>query len=214
MDLTLISLNNIKVLANFNHSKNYLYCKDTIILHVNDGDGGDGGDGNKNRKLKNDTLSEIEYVLYFSFHQLINIPVRELIDEYSRENILNMMKDAIENVYLIYDIPLNDVKNKRISLMIDEINDIILTAQKKYRKNKCYFKMLDTLDYLCSGFTAFHDLSIDFNSHISGIIYDKKSYEINLDEIDSPSDDLESDDLPSDDLPSDDENDNKRRKLE
>jgi len=202
MDLTLISLNNIKVLANFNHSKNYLYCKDTIILHVNDGDGGD--DGNKNRKLKNDTLSEIEYVLYFSFHQLINIPVREVIDEYSRENILNMMKDAIENVYLIYDIPLNDVKNKRISLMIDEINDIILTAQKKYRKNKCYFKMLDTLDYLCSGFTAFHDLSIDFNSHISGIIYDKKSYEINLDEIDSP----------SDDSPSDDENDNKRRKLE
>ena len=204
MDLTLISLNNIKVLANFNHSKNYLYCKDTIILHVNGDDGGDGGDGNKNRKLKNDTLSEIEYVLYFSFHQLINIPVRELIDEYSRENILNMMKDAIENVYLIYDMPLNDVKNKRISLMIDEINDIILTAQKKYRKNKCYFKMLDTLDYLCSGFTAFHDLSIDFNSHISGIIYDKKSYEINLDEIDSPSDDLDSDD----------ENDNKRRKLE
>jgi len=204
MDLTLISLNNIKVLANFNHSKNYLYCKDTIILHVNGDDGGDGGDGNKNRKLKNDTLSEIEYVLYFSFHQLINIPVRELIDEYSRENILNMMKDAIENVYLIYDMPLNDVKNKRISLMIDEINDIILTAKKKYRKNKCYFKMLDTLDYLCSGFTAFHDLSIDFNSHISGIIYDKKSYEINLDEIDSPSDDLDSDD----------ENDNKRRKLE
>ena len=203
MDLTLISLNNIKVLANFNHSKNYLYCKDTIILHVNDGDG-NKNDGNKNRKLKNDTLSEIEYVLYFSFHQLINIPVRELIDEYSRENILNMMKDAIENVYLIYDMPLNDVKNKRISLMIDEINDIILTAQKKYRKNKCYFKMLDTLDYLCSGFTAFHDLSIDFNSHISGIIYDKKSYEINLDEIDSPSDDLDSDD----------ENDNKRRKLE
>ena len=69
-------------------------------------------------------------------------------------------------------------------------------------------------DYLCTGFTAFHELSIDFNSQFSGIIYENdENNDIDIDDIDSPSDDSPSDDSPSD-LESDDEIDNKRRKLE
>jgi hypothetical protein len=71
--------------------------------------------------------------------------------------------------------------------------------------------MLDMFDYLCTGFTAFHELSIDFNSQFSGIIYENDDIDIDdidIDDIDSPSDDSPSD------LDSDDEIDNKRRKLE
>jgi hypothetical protein len=69
--------------------------------------------------------------------------------------------------------------------------------------------MLDMFDYLCTGFTAFHELSINFNSQFSGIIYENDDIDIDdIDDIDSPSDDSPSD------LESDDESDNKRRKLE
>jgi hypothetical protein len=92
--------------------------------------------------------------------------------------------------------------------MIDEIDEIVFKAKINYKKNKCYYQMLDMFDYLCTGFTAFHELSIDFNSQFSGIIYENDDIDIDIDDIDSPSDDSPSD------LDSDDESDNKRRKLE
>ena len=71
-------------------------------------------------------------------------------------------------------------------------------------------QMLDVFDYLCTGFKAFHEFSIDFNSQISGIIYDRDMYDIDIDDIDSPSDDSSSD-LESDDE-SDLESDNESNK--
>jgi hypothetical protein len=71
--------------------------------------------------------------------------------------------------------------------------------------------MLDMFDYLCTGFTAFHELSIDFNSQFSGIIYEN---DIDIDDIDSPSDDCPSDLSSDDESDLETEDDNKRRKLE
>jgi hypothetical protein len=201
MDLNLIALKNIKVLANFNDDTHFLNCDDKIVLESK----------LKDDKFENITeLSEIEYVLYFSFHQLINIPIREVIDDYSRKELLNIMINAIATVYYVYDNSIYDTENKRICQMIDEIDEIVFKAKINYKKNKCYYQMLDMFDYLCTGFTAFHELSIDFNSQFSGIIYEND--DIDIDVIDSPSDDSPSD-LDSD-LDSDDESDNKRRKLE
>tara|TARA_B110000881_G_scaffold204648_1_gene206406 strand:+ start:378 stop:992 length:615 start_codon:yes stop_codon:yes gene_type:complete len=204
MDLNLIALKNIKVLANFNDDTHFLNCDDKIVLESK----------LKDDKFENITeLSEIEYVLYFSFHQLINIPIREVIDDYSRKELLNIMIDAIATVYYVYDNSIYDIENKRICQMIDEIDEIVFKAKINYKKNKCYYQMLDMFDYLCTGFTAFHELSIDFNSQFSGIIYENDDIDIDIYDIDSPSDDSPSDDSPSD-LDSDDEIDNKRRKLE
>jgi len=201
MDLNLIALKNIKVLANFNDDTHFLNCDDKIVLESK----------LKDDKFENITeLSEIEYVLYFSFHQLINIPIREVIDVYYRKELLNIMIDAIATVYDVYDNSMYDTENKRICQMIDEIDEIVFKAKINYKKNKCYYQMLDMFDYLCTGFTAFHELSIDFNSQFSGIIYEND--DIDIDDIDSPSDDSPSD-LDSN-LDSDDESDNKRRKLE
>ena len=145
---------------------------------------------------------------------MINIPIREVIDDYSRKELLNIMIDAIATVYDVYDNSIYDTENERICLMIDEIDEIVFNAKINYKKNKCYYQMLDMFDYLCTGFTAFHELSIDFNSQFSGIIYENnENNDIDIDDIDSPSDDSPSDDSPSD-LESDDEIDNKRRKLE
>ena len=204
MDLNLIALKNIKVLANFNKDTHFLNCDDKIVLESKV----------KDDKFENITeLSEIEYVIYFSFHQLINIPIREVIDDYYRKELLNIMIDAIATVYDVYDNSIYDTENKRICQMIDEIDEIVFKAKINYKKNKCYYQMLDMFDYLCTGFTAFHELSIDFNSQFSGIIYEND--DIDIDDIDSMSlpYDSPSDDSPSD-LESDDEIDNKRRKLE
>jgi len=208
MDLNLIALKNIKVLANFNDDTHFLNCDDKIVLESK----------LKDDKFENITeLSEIEYVLYFSFHQLINIPIREVIDDYSRKELLNIMIDAIATVYYVYDNSIYDTENKRICQMIDEIDEIVFKAKINYKKNKCYYQMLDMFDYLCTGFTAFHELSIDFNSQFSGIIYENDDIDIDniddidIDDIDSPSDDSPND--SSSDLESD-ESDNKRRKLE
>ena len=204
MDLNLIALKNIKVLANFNDDTHFLNCDDKIVLESK----------LKDDKFENITeLSEIEYVLYFSFHQLINIPIREVIDDYSRKELLNIMIDATATVYYVYDNSIYDTENQRICQMIDEIDEIVFKAKINYKQNKCYYQMLDMFDYLCTGFTAFHELSIDFNSQFSGIIYEND--DIDIDDIDSMSlpYDSPSDDSPSD-LESDDEIDNKRRKLE
>ena len=178
MDLNLIALNNIKVLANFDSDKNFLNCKDKIILES---------------KIKDETfeniteLSQIEYALYFSFHQLINTPIREFIEEYSRKDIIKLMNDAIYMVFLTYDKSILYEENVRISKIMNEIEDIVFNLKSNYKENMCYYKVIDTFDYLFTGFKAFHELSIDFNSHISGI----KNY--NMDDIDSPSDDYSSD---------------------
>ena len=204
MDLNLIALKNIKVLANFNDDTHFLNCDDKIVLESK----------LKDDKFENITeLSEIEYVLYFSFHQLINIPIREVIDDYYRKELLNIMIDAIATIYDVYDNSIYDTENTRICQMIDEIDEIVFKAKINYKQNKCYYQMLDMFDYLCTGFTAFHELSIDFNSQFSGIIYEND--DIDIDDIDSMSlpYDSPSDDSPSD-LESDDEIDNKRRKLE
>tara|TARA_B110000211_G_C13952953_1_gene497043 strand:- start:271 stop:897 length:627 start_codon:yes stop_codon:yes gene_type:complete len=208
MDLNLIALKNIKVLANFKDDTHFLNCDDKIVLESK----------LKDDKFENITeLSEIEYVLYFSFHQLINIPIREVIDDYSRKELLNIMIDAIATVYYVYDNSIYDTENRRICQMMNDIDEIVFKAKINYKKNKCYYQMLDMFDYLCTGFTAFHELSIDFNSQFSGIIYENDDIDdIDIDDIDSPSDDSPSD-SPSDsssDLESDDESDNKRRKLE
>ena len=206
MDLNLIALKNIKVLANFKDDTHFLNCDDKIVLESK----------LKDDKFENITeLSEIEYVLYFSFHQLINIPIREVIDDYSRKELLNIMIDAIATVYYVYDNSIYDTENRRICQMMNDIDEIVFKAKINYKKNKCYYQMLDMFDYLCTGFTAFHELSIDFNSQFSGIIYENDDIDIDdidIDDIDSPSDDSPSD-LDSD-LDSDDESDNKRRKLE
>lgn len=202
MDLNLIALKNIKVLANFKDDTHFLNCDDKIVLESK----------LKDDKFENITeLSEIEYVLYFSFHQLINIPIREVIDDYSRKELLNIMIDAIATVYYVYDNSIYDTENRRICQMMNDIDEIVFKAKINYKKNKCYYQMLDMFDYLCTGFTAFHELSIDFNSQFSGIIYENDDIDIDdidIDDIDSPSDDSPSD------LDSDDESDNKRRKLE
>ena len=210
MDLNLIALKNIKVLANFKDDTHFLNCDDKIVLESK----------LKDDKFENITeLSEIEYVLYFSFHQLINIPIREVIDDYSRKELLNIMIDAIATVYDVYDNSIYDTENRRICQMMNDIDEIVFKAKINYKRNKCYYQMLDMFDYLCTGFTAFHELSIDFNSQFSGIIYENDDIDIDdidIDDIDSPSDDSPSD-SPSDsssDLESDDESDNKRRKLE
>jgi len=194
-------------LANFNDDTHFLNCDDKIVLESK----------LKDDKFENITeLSEIEYVLYFSFHQLINIPIREVIDDYSRKELLNIMIDAIATIYDVYDNSIYDTENTRICQMIDEIDEIVFKAKINYKQNKCYYQMLDMFDYLCTGFTAFHELSIDFNSQFSGIIYENDDIDIDdIDDIDSMSlpYDSPSDDSPSD-LESDDEIDNKRRKLE
>ena len=65
---------------------------------------------------------------------MINIPIREVIDDYSRKELLNIMIDAIATVYDVYDNSIYDTENERICLMIDEIDEIVFNAKINYKK--------------------------------------------------------------------------------
>ena len=97
------------------------------------------------------------------------------------------MNDAVIKVFSTYDKSILNEENERISKIMNEIEDIVFNLKSNYKENMCYYKVIDTFDYLFTGFKAFHELSIDFNSHISGI------KDFNIDDIDSPSDDYSSD---------------------
>ena len=198
MDLNLIAINNIQVLSEFNKKDNFLNCKNKIFLES----------VQKDDHFEDVTeLVDIEYALYFSFHHLINIPSRFIIEDYSRKDILNLMIDAITNIYDIYEISMFEEENVRIYQMMENIDEIIFNATINYKQNKCYFKMLDMFDYMCSGFKVFHELSVNFHSQISGFNFNSDSDDNDNDDNDS--DDNGSDNNDSDDNDSDDnDNDN------
>ena len=223
MDLNLISLNNIKVLSEFNKKDNFLNCKNKIILES---------------VKKDDTfegiseLVDMEYALFFSFHHLLNIPTKYIIEDYTRKDIINMMIDAITNIYDIYETSIFEPENIRFYQMIENIDEIVFNAKINYKKHKCYFVMVDMFDYLCTGFKAFHELSIDFNSQMSGFNFNSDSDSDSEDSDNDPSpnvspdvsdnekeDENESSDNEDENESSDNESDdsnksNKRQKLE
>ena len=230
MNLNTIALNNIIILNNLDLKKYHVDVKDRVFLEVLENK--DDVDNFENIvELKN-----LEYCIYFSFHQLLQMPIRELIEDYTRKDILNMMDNGLNNIYRLYGKEVFSDENERIYNIMEEIDEIIFECKLKLKQNYCKFKMLDMFEYLLTGFKIYHNASYKVLSLYNGINssdsddnvsdnddepkpYPFKDLEDNDDdEDDNDNDNDNEDDNNNDKNNSDDdevvENDAKRQKLE
>jgi hypothetical protein len=163
MNLNTIALNNIIILNNIDLKKSHIDVKDGVFLEVLENK--DDVDNFTNIvELKN-----LEYSIYFSFHQLLQMPIRELIEDYTRKDILNMMENALNNIYRLYGKEVFSNTNERVYNIMEEIDEIIFGCKLKLKQNYCKFKMFDMFEYLLTGFKVYHNNSIKFLSLYNGI---------------------------------------------
>jgi len=227
MNLNTIALNNIIILNNLDLKKYHVDVKDRVFLEVVENK--DDVDNFTNIvELKN-----IEYSIYFSFHQLLQMPIRELIEDYTRKDILNMMENGLNNIYRLYGKEVFSDENERVYNIMEEIDEIIFECKLKLRQNYCKFKMLDMFEYLLTGFKVYHNTSYKVLSLYNGINssdsdnddesddipkpYPFKDLEDNDDDEDDNEDNNDDDNDDEDDEDDEDEvveNDAKRQKLE
>ena len=223
MNLNTIALNNIIILNNLDLKKYHVDVKDRVFLEVVENK--DDVDNFTNIvELKN-----IEYSIYFSFHQLLQMPIRELIEDYTRKDILNMMENGLNNIYRLYGKEVFSDENERVYNIMEEIDEIIFECKLKLRQNYCKFKMLDMFEYLLTGFKVYHNTSYKVLSLYNGINSsdsdnDDESDDIpkpypfkDLEDNDDDEDDNEDNNDDEDDEDDEDEvveNDAKRQKLE
>ena len=203
MNLNTIALNNIIILNNLDLKKFHVDVKDRVYLEVVENK--DDVDNFTNIvELKN-----LEYCIYFSFHQLLQIPIRELIEDYTRKDILNMMDNGLNNIYRLYGKEVFSDENERIYNIMEEIDEIIFECKMKLKQNYCKFKMLDMFEYLLTGFKVYHNNSFHVLSLYNGI----NSSDSDDDELDDipkpyPFKDLEEDDDNDDEVIKNDDDDN------
>ena len=226
MNLNTIALNNIIILNDLDLKKFHVDVKDRVFFEVIENK--DDVDNFTNIvELKN-----IEYAIYFSFHQLLKMPIRELIEDYTRKDILNMMENALNNIYRLYGKEVFSDENERVYNIMEEIDEIIFECKLKLRQNYCKFKMLDMFEYLLTGFKIYHNASYKVLSLYNGINSSDSDNDDVSDDDNNVSDDepkpypfknLEDNDNNNDDDNNDDnsddddevvENDAKRQKLE
>ncbi len=163
MNLNTIALNNIIILNDLDLKKYHVDVKDRVFFEVVENK--DDVDNFTNIvELKN-----IEYAIYFSFHQLLKMPIRELIEDYTRKDILNMMDNALNNIYRLYGKEVFSDENERVYNIMEEIDSIIFECKFKLRQNYCKFKMLDMFEYLLTGFKIYHNASYKVLSLYNGI---------------------------------------------
>jgi len=163
MNLNTIALNNIIILNDIDLKKYHVDVKDRVFLEVVENK--DDVDNFENIvELKN-----IEYCIYFSFHQLLKMPMRELIEDYTRKDILNMMDNGINNIYRLYGKEVFSDENVRVYNIMEEIDEIIFECKMKLKQNYCKFKMLDMFEYLLTGFKVYNNNSFKVLSLYNGI---------------------------------------------
>lgn len=176
MNLNTIALNNIIILNNLDLKKYHIDVKDRVFLELLENK--DNVDNFTNIvELKN-----LEYCIYFSFHQLLQMPMRELIEDYTRKDILKMMENALNNIYRLYGKEVFSDENERIYNIMEEIDSIIFDCKLKLKQNYCKFKIIDMFEYLLTGFKVYHNNSIKFLSLYNNIYSSDNdvSYDDNL----------------------------------
>lgn len=173
INLNQIAIDNIKMLAEFDKENNFISFKDKIILESKE----------KEDNFENITeLHDIEYALYFSFNHILTLVKNYDISwyegnrvitlkqrNYTRDELISDMEDAIENIFDVYNNVMYDDNNERIYNMLEHIDELIFRKKYDLKYYKTYYKIVDYFDYLCSGFTAFYNASIKFHNINMGI---------------------------------------------
>lgn len=84
------------------------------------------------------SLDDLEYPIYFTFHQLLNhvhTSYDNNIHGYTRKELINLMIDALDNLMDYYES--TDMKNINFGNMLDDIDDKVFFVQQYYRYGWC-----------------------------------------------------------------------------
>ena len=84
------------------------------------------------------TLQELEYPVYFTFHQLMNHVHTSYINElhgYTRKDIIDMMEDALDNLCELYE--RSEAKRLQFGVMLDDLDDKVFYIKQYYRYGMC-----------------------------------------------------------------------------
>ena len=84
------------------------------------------------------TLQELEYPVYFTFHQLMNhvhTSYRNDLHGYTRKDIIDMMEDALDNLCELYE--RSEAKRLQFGVMLDDLDDKVFYIKQYYRYGMC-----------------------------------------------------------------------------
>jgi hypothetical protein len=129
-----VALNNIEVLSNLKNDE--IKFNGLWIKSIDD----------KDEDYKQvDNLSDIEYIIYFTFHQLI-VYIQKNNDKQkiNKSELIDSMDTSIYNIYLYFK--LNEEDNSNIIKILDQIEELlyIIENDNKYSLFSC-----------CQGFFLF-----------------------------------------------------------
>jgi len=112
-----VALNNIDVLSNLKNDK--IKFNGLTIKSIDD----------KDEDYKQvDNLSEIEYIIYFTFHQII-LYIQKYDDKQTinKSELIDSMDTAIYNIYLYFKF--NEVDDSNIIRILNQIEELIYTIE-------------------------------------------------------------------------------------
>ena len=163
MNFDRIAINNLENLSNLSKDK-YINIINKLTIDIVD----------KEEKYENLTdVSDLEFAIYFTFHHILTSNNnRFILKKYSRKQILNMIDDSIENLYLKFGRPKSkdDCENKRFYYILEEIENLSIKAFDNLNYYNCYYLVNDWFYDLCLGFKVCHNISMDMNNILHGYI--------------------------------------------
>ena len=178
MNFDRIAINNLENLSNLSKDKN-INIVNKLTIDIKD----------KEHKYENLTdISDLEFAIYFTFHHILTSNNRTILKKYSRKQILNMIDDSIENLYLKFGRPetKDDNENKRFYYILEEIENLSIKAFDNLNYYNCYYLFNDWFNDLCLGFKVYHNISMDMNNILHGFI-NKTTNDLSDSESDSES---------------------------
>ena len=186
-----VALNNIEVLSNLKNDE--IKFNGLSIKSIDD----------KDEDYKQvDNLSDIEYIIYFTFHQLI-LYIQKNNDKLkiNKSELIDSMDTAIYNIYLYFK--LNEEDNSNIIKILDQIEELLYIIENdnkyslfsKFNIYMIYFinPIIDLVTDLKQKYTLYYNF------------YNYVCYKDNLDALNELLNDITSDEEDEDEVEDNDE---------
>ena len=134
MILDEIAIDNLKILSKYDKKRDLLTIQNKKQLFVHE----------KETEYETvNSLSDLEYPIYFSFHHLFTMYKHT---KYDRKYLLYLMDDALCNIYIQFEDLLDDKNYIDILSVLQQIDKVLTTITNKYHNYRCIYNINDIFD--------------------------------------------------------------------
>lgn len=128
------AIDNLKILSNYNKKRDLLTIKNKKQLYTHE----------KESDYESvNSLSDLEYPIYFSFHHLFTMYKHT---NYDRKYLLYLMDDALCNIYIQFEDVLDDKNYIDILSVLHQIDKVLTTITNRYHNYRCMYNINDIFD--------------------------------------------------------------------